>query len=245
MATNEKVRVLLSTLLLILLLPLTAKAVNLKTEVFSIQLPPNWSCEPNEGLFVCTDEKAPRQKPGVIIFQYSQAGPSDTIEKFREQLQRPRSIKGPQGVPLLSRIISMQDKNINGQNWFEALHFEGELADYYTYYVATRRGDLQFLMSLSAHKSEWEKIRPQFDRTISSIQLFTSAQSTNTAATPNPPGVDAPIGMPQPGGAGSVVAPTLGERFPQMLNGLSRNQWILIGAVLISCLMILYALKKD
>lgn len=243
MATKEKVS-LITLLFLALTLPFAANAVSLKTEVFSLQLPQNWSCEPNDGLFVCTDQKAPRQKPGVIIFQYDEAGPGDTIAKFREDLKKPRAIKGAQGVPLLSRIISMEDKNIAGQIWFEALHFEGELQEYYTYYLATRRGDLQFLMTLTGHKSEWERYRPMFESTINSVQLFTPTTSSNSKIQ-NPASFNAPAGLPQPGGAAGGAAPTLGERFPKMLDGMGRNQWMLIGAVLVSALMILYALKKD
>lgn len=205
-------------------------------------MPRNWSCDPDQGLYVCTDSSAPRQKPGVIVFQYGEAGPTDTIEQVRSRLQKPRAIKGKQGVPLLSRVVSIQDKNINGQNWLEALHFESELADYYTYYLATRRGDLQFLMSLSAHNSEWDKYRPMFERTINSLRLFTPKSQPQAQQIRNPPAVNQASGLPQQAGNAPL---TLGERFPTMLQGMSRNQWILVGAVILSVLMILYALRKD
>lgn len=242
----KKKEIILSLLGFLILLGFSSvHAFEIRTQDFYIKFPTDWKCDQETNLFVCTENSSSRQKSGVIVFQFGNAGPLDTLDQFRTRLKAPRSIKGKGGLPLLSRVVSMQDKNINGQTWFEALHFEGELPDYYTYYVATRRGDLQFLMTLTAHTSRWSEYKPLFERTIGSLQLTNSAQPRASGnlgqGAPPPP-------MPQ-GGAPMPVAsapPTaMGTATPGLIGGFKKSTLILFGAVIAAALMILYALKAD
>lgn len=240
----KKKEVILSILTLVILnFALKASAFEVRTNEFYVKFPSNWSCDQDSNLYVCTEQSASRQKPGVIVFQFGKASSLDTIDQFRTRLKTPRSIKGKGGLPLLSRVVSIQDRVINGHNWFESLHFEGELPEYYTYYLATRRGDMQFLMTLTAHSSEWDAYRPLFEGTIASIQL-TNPLGSATTKSPQAQAPPQDLMAPQPMG-GSETSFNLGERFPEVLSNMKKSTWVLMGSIIAACLMLLYAIKAD
>lgn len=234
MAKKEKI----VFILLLIFLPLFAQSFEINTQNFYVRFPQNWSCDQDTNLFVCTEDSKQRRKPGVIVFQFGPAGPLDSLAQFRNRLQAPRSIKGENGLPTLSRVISMQSKQINGQEWFESLHFEGELPDFYTYYIATRRGDMQYLMTLTAHKSEWQRYKPLFEQTIASIQVRNPAQQS----TPAQPRAQAPTATRPTAGQPTVPANTE-TNFISKLKAGNKSSWILVGAAIAALLMIVYAIK--
>ncbi len=237
MAKKEKVKTLL--LLLFLLLPAQSFGFLLDATNFRIQFPQNWSCTPDTNIFICTEDSKEKLKPGVIIFQYGPAGPLDTVDQFRTRLSKPRPFKTKDGLPGMSRVISLQNKNINGQTWFESLHFESEIPDYYTYYLATRRGNMQFLMTLTSHKDQWAKYKQDFERTMASVQLRNPTQAAPAQA--QIPTNNGQMAIPQ--GQVHTQNQSFLQSLPEKLKSGNKNSWILIGAVIGACLMLLYAIK--
>ena len=214
-----------------------ASALNLKTEDFAISLPSDWTCDPDESLVICTETESKGKRAAIVLINYKNAGPTENLADFRNRLNKPKSSKVTGGAPRLSRVVSFQDRMINGLTWIEALHFEGELPDYYTYYLATRKSGKFFLVSLSANKKSWDKYRPQFENIIASLQILTPAPNQNLADS-DAGDFNAPV---------PVGAPESESQFANLKNvtkGLTPAKLFLIAAVIVGSLLVLYALKS-
>ncbi len=218
-----------------------AQAMELNTDQISVQFPPSWSCDLDGSSFLCSDKSEGRQKSAVVLIHQKIAGPAENMDLFRTQLKAPKSPKGKDGTPVLSRLVSFQDRSIQGQTWVEALHFEGELPEFFTYYLATRKGNHAFLVTLSAHQSQWEKYRPVFEKIIDSMQVFGNA-ATDT--------LDANIRAGKVNPDGSPIDPLSAEQMAGgdsglfgFAHGLSPAKIFLMVAVVAACLAGLYFFK--
>ena len=212
-----------------------AWALNMETEDFAIQLPDGWSCDPDESVIVCTELNDERRKSAIVLINYKTAGPTDTLAEARSRLNKPKSTRVENGAPRLSRVVSFQDRSINGLTWIEALHFEGELPDYYTYYLATKKSGKFFLITLSAFKGAWDKYRPQFENIIASLRIVAPEPSDSSGAVPM-------AGM----GGDQVPTPEMNEissgKLP-LAEGLSPAKLMLLGGVILLGLVALYAMR--
>ena len=212
-------------------------ALNLKTEDFAINLPSGWTCDPDESLVICTEVSSKRKKAAIVLINFKKAAPTETLADFRNRLNKPKSSQVTGGAPRLSRVVSFQDRVINSLTWIEALHFEGELPDYYTYYLATRKSGKFFLISLSAHKKSWDKYRPQFENIIASLRILTPEPSANMADT-GPADYNAPVPDLPPPAEGQFA------KLKNVTQGLSPAKLFLFAAVIIGSLLVLYAFKS-
>lgn len=213
----------------------TGNALNLQTDDFAINLPTGWTCDPDESLVICTEANSGRQKSAIILINYKNAGVTETLAEFRNRLSKPKSTQVANGAPRLSRVVSFQDRVINGLTWIEALHFEGELPDYYTYFLATRKSKKFFLITLSAHKASWDKYRPMFENIIASLRIL----------TPEP----TPQAMPEPSMDLSNAPPMQETKsqykgLKEMTKGLSPARLFLYASIILGCLLVLYAFRS-
>lgn len=207
-------------------------ALDLKTDDFAIRLPETWSCDPDQAVFICTDSNA--QKSAIVLINYSEASPADTMEQFTDRLRSPRMQKTASGQQIVSRVVSYQERQIGDQNWIESIHFEGEMADYYTYYLATLRPPKAFLITLSAHKDDWDKYRPIFENIISSISVFSQSQIATS---------DSQMQIQQ-NENDNVVAPTNDSPNDLVSEPMRVSHIFLIGAIVTFGFVALYALRS-
>lgn len=150
--------------ILSLLISFSAQAFEIKTAVLEMTLPAPWECKSESDIWICDEDNGIRQKSAIILVQSRKALPKETYNYFRQQLKTPRSVTGKSGNPILSKVESIKDRNLNGHEWFEALHFEGELEGFYTAYIATRRGEQAYLVTMSAHKDKWMSYKAIFEQ---------------------------------------------------------------------------------
>jgi hypothetical protein len=159
----------------------------LKTDTIRIHFPQPWQCAFEKNMWVCEEKINQVQKPAIILVQSQLARAKETHAYFSEQLKQPRQSSGKRG-PVLSTVVSFGDRVINGQKWFEAIHAEGELEAYYTHYLAARRGNYSYLVTMSSHKPKWNIYKPIFDQVAASIQPLVSpiAAQAPAASTSEP-----------------------------------------------------------
>ena len=227
-------------IIIALLIGLPTFGFQLKTEELAMDLPKPWECKAEKELWLCDEQTSGRQKNVVILVQARKALPKETYNYFRDQLKAPRSSKGKSGTPLLSRVVSMQDRIINGVQWFEAIHFDGELDGYYTQYIATRRGDFSYLITMSAHKAKWDGYKNIFQSITSSLRALAPDVVTVTQVTQT----NTPINVQNPSAAQFKPTSPLHEPLNLPIPGLTPFRLILFFGLAIAGYLFLYALRS-
>jgi hypothetical protein len=224
---------------LTLLLSVQAWATLIETELFSVNVPDGWTCNPGESVFICMEDQAAGKRSAVIVINFSRARPQDTIEDFTRSLSVPRLRTTAANVQLRSRVISIENRQVNNKLWVHSTHFEGELPDYYTYYLGSRSDSHVFLITMSSHESEWEKNRKLFDAVIPTLHVHSVNLPTENAASD-----------------GQAISDTVGSievgKMPSPANGnaslaggrITRSHIFLLVSVVVFGLVLLYALRS-
>jgi hypothetical protein len=163
-----------------LLLPLVAFGPNgaradthtFSNSFISFRLPDSWDCDLEETEWVCNETRGLRH-PAIIIMAAKEAGPDDTLDQYFDHLARPKFLTDDKGQRLrLSVVQSIRREDIGGQTWVASTQFESEIANFYTEYYATVKGNVAVLVTLSAHKTVHKGLMATFRDIVGSLQVF-------------------------------------------------------------------------
>jgi hypothetical protein len=136
----------------------------------SFQLPDSWECALQTSDWVCNErEGAPFA--AIMIITAKEAGSEDTLDQYYDYLAQPKTVINGDKRTLRSKIISVRRSTIGGQEWIDSEHFESELPNYYTHYLATVKGKVAIVVTLSAVRTVYQGMASQFAAAVNSLQV--------------------------------------------------------------------------
>lgn len=147
-----------------------AQARTFANSYISFDLPNDWDCKMEGTEWVCEEEDSERHI-AIIIMTAKEAGPGDTLDEYYDHLAQTKTLTDGDRPLRRSRIRSLQRNRIDGQEWIDCEQFESELPNYVTRYLATVKGDVAVLITLSAHRTTYSSMGSTFDAVIGSLQV--------------------------------------------------------------------------
>lgn len=154
-----------------------------RTAFFDITLPKGWSCALDGTETVCQSSDPPPHNAIIIAAMKYRNAQRDTLAAYRQHLETPQSQTLEDGTVMTSRIDHLGAITLEGRSWVDATHFESEIANYETRYLATVTVQLGILITFSAHRSSFEAYQPVFEKAVRSLNVY----QRYDGAAENPP----------------------------------------------------------
>jgi hypothetical protein len=174
----------------------------------SFELPPNWDCKREGTEWLCISQFSAKAKEAIIILTAKEVGPTDTLPAYMAHLKEPRTLPSKAGPSTPSKVLHVQQRNINNHPWIDGLHLGSEVTTYYTRYLATVKERIAILVTFSAHRSHYTQYSNDFIRAIESLRVTASKDMMARPTSPGKVG-RGHIGSPLPGPGGGQF-----EQFP-------------------------------
>jgi hypothetical protein len=159
-----------------------ASAKLFKNTYVQFELPENWNCSVEGTEWVCASKDKNDSKESTIILTAKDAGPQDSFAAYETHLRTPRRVHLDNGKTLNSEIRHVRQRKINDHPWIDSLHLGSEIPGYYTRYLATIKGRLAILVTLSAHQKFFTKYSNDYFKAIESLRVTATSFSANTLA---------------------------------------------------------------
>lgn len=167
-------------ILLVLCFSTSAFAKSFTNEYIQFELPPGWQCMLEGSEYVCQSDNADRKKEAIIILAAKKRGPQDSLAQYQAYLKKTKTYQLPGAKTQRSEPKSVTTRDINNQQWVDALHLASEVPGFYTRYLATTKADIGVAVTFSVTKSMYAAYKDMFDAVIKSMRVFRS-QKTNLA----------------------------------------------------------------
>lgn len=189
----------LSFALLALLVANPSVAKPFSTSYLTLQIPDSWKCEAIAQSWVCRSTTAAEQNSAALVLTAKQASPEDHLQNLEKQLSRQRTVKGPKGVLVSSRLEWSRQITLAGVKWLEAQQKNSEINGFYSYYLATVANGKTILLNINYEASQAKVFFPLLTKIRDSIVLKQAEpgelQPLPLGAEPTPPVV---VVQPQP-----------------------------------------------
>jgi hypothetical protein len=181
-----------------LIFSLGANAKLFSNSYVSFDLPPNWDCKREGTEWLCISQFSTKAKEAIIILTAKEVGPTDTLAQYMAHLKEPRSLPAKAGPPTPSKVLHVQQRNVNNHPWVDGLHLGSEVTTYYTRYLATIKDRIAILVTFSAHRSHYTQYSNDFIRAIESLRVTATKDMMPQARTASPDKTKGHIGTPIP-----------------------------------------------
>ena len=139
------------------------------SSVFEFDLPKDWKCIREGTDTVCRSDGSPKSAVCILTMKYR--GPNDTPEAYTKHLSLPRQSKSGDGNIVKSEVVRVGRRWIKGYTWTTGLHFQSEVTNYFTEYLAVVTSHVAVLVTFSAHKDFLEKHRAEFETMMSTLRV--------------------------------------------------------------------------
>ena len=182
-------------------LPTQIRAIDMKesklleTDYLTTQVPKNWNCQLDNTKWLCRS-KDPKYKSRMLVsIAAKQSSPEESLKNFLSYFGATKTATSQEGRTIISKVLSAKPVYVNNIEWVEAVHFEGEVPNYYTHYMTTLYGGVTILLRLSAHKDLFESMKPIFTSIILNTRLkklgkiFPLRKSSRGENTISPPAI--------------------------------------------------------
>ncbi|MCB0421685.1 MAG: hypothetical protein KDD61_11860 [Bdellovibrionales bacterium] len=167
-----------SILCLLLVMHTTAEAKLFRNSYVSFELPSNWNCHLEGTEWLCISKYAKKAKEAMIILTAKEVGPADNIASYMSYLKGARSIPGPNGQPIPSKVIHVKERRIANHVWVDGMHTGSEVNAYYSRYLATVKDKIAILVTFSAHQKLYTKYSQDFLKAIQSLRVVAGSSLT-------------------------------------------------------------------
>lgn len=166
--------------------PVLAKTF--KTPFIRFELPPNWSCQPEELDWVCQPDNPAERSEALVIVVTKQVNPiDDTLPKYEGVLKTPRDMRDLLGNSYKSEIKFARVRPIKGQPWADGLQLGSEIPKFYTRYLASTKEDkVAGLVSYSIAESVFPKWGPVLDNMIETLEITFDPNAFNELVKAGP-----------------------------------------------------------
>ncbi len=197
---------------LLLLVPHeSANAKTFRNAYVSFDLADRWDCTLEQTEWVCRTNPGPTDsREAVIILTAKEVGPSDSLNAYQQHLKTARSIFSRSGQAIQSRILKVEQRNINQHPWVDGMHEASEIPNYYTRYLATTKDKIAVLVTFSAHKLHYSKYSSDFYKAIESLRVIATKNLMGGAGAGG-------AGVPGSGmlGSGNSGSMGMGDELPE------------------------------
>ncbi len=165
---------------LILVASTHAEAKIFRNAYVSFVLPDSWKCLLEHTEWVCKSESDKESKEAIIVLTAKETGPTDSFDAYAQHLGSALTpSSGPaQGIPSKVQAAPKQIA-INNHTWVDGLHLHGEVANYFTRYLATIKDKIAILVTYSAHKDHYAKYSTDFFSSVQSLQVIATKNLMN------------------------------------------------------------------
>lgn len=143
----------------------------LETSYLTAKIPDHWDCHLANQQWVCRSQVKGYGSRVVASFVAKRASPEESIENFLTHFKSPKSIASKSGRSVVSKVVSVNKVTVNNVGWVQAVHFQGEVPNYYTYYMATVHKGVAVAIQFSSHKDVFKTMKPYFTRVVFSLRL--------------------------------------------------------------------------
>jgi len=142
-----------------------------RTSYFELALPPGWRCEREGTEHVCAPATPPPHE-AIIILAAKLRNQNDNREAYTRHLLQPREFTAKDGTAIRSDIVHVRELRIGSFTWVDGLHFQSEVPNYYTRYLATGTAQIGVLITFSAHRDSFEAQSPKLEAAIRSMTIY-------------------------------------------------------------------------
>lgn len=149
-----------------------------RTTYFEFAVPKDWVCDLQGKETVC---KPPGNEPydAIIILAAKYRNQDDTRDAYERHLLQPQVIKLRDGSDHASEVVRVRRASIGNYNWVDGLHFQSEVQNYYTRYLATVTSHISVLITYSYyHKVEPKRVR-ELEAVVESLRIFQRPSAFN------------------------------------------------------------------
>ena len=157
---------------MILALPNLASAKTFTSQFSEFELPLGWECALEGSEWVCQSEDKDRKKEAIIILAAKYRGEQDSLDQYQAYLKKPKTFQLPGGKTQISEAKSVALKQINNQQWVDALHLASEVPGFYTRYLATVKDNLGIAVTFSVAKDHYYAYQDIFEKVVATLKVF-------------------------------------------------------------------------
>lgn len=165
----------------------TTKAAELKTKTFktdfiSFELSDQWTCAMDGSEYVCRPLAEAKKPDAIIIIAAKIPGTDDNVKAYYNYLKKPKKITDFKGQTFSSKVSLIKYKEIENEQWVDAIHLSSELSNFYTRYLASVKNGIAILVTYSIAKSRHQMYSAELNKMISSIKVL--AKPPQVVTTP-------------------------------------------------------------
>jgi hypothetical protein len=135
------------------------------TDIFELDLAPDWACDLDETEWVCRKGRPPTVSIAVIAMKRRNV--EDNLDAYEEHLRHPE----PNKDGTVPELRSLTRRRLAGHEWVEAVQLSSEIANYVTIYMATNTSQVGVLATFSFHKDHEAEQRNDIDFMLSSLRI--------------------------------------------------------------------------
>tara|TARA_R110002049_G_scaffold177379_1_gene344502 strand:+ start:392 stop:1162 length:771 start_codon:yes stop_codon:yes gene_type:complete len=168
----RKTNISLSIFFLFIGLSFNAYGKLFTSQFCEFQLPPGWECALEGSEWVCQSTNDQRKKEAIIILAAKERGPQDSMMEYQAYLKKNKTFMLPGGKTQVSEPKDIKVREVNGQQWVDALHLASEVPGFYTQYLATVKESLGIAVTFSVGKDFYDAYRGVFENIIASMRVF-------------------------------------------------------------------------
>jgi len=139
---------------------------------FEFELQPGWQCA-REGMeTICSVGPKPHSAIAILALKYR--GKEDSLEAYQKHLDKPITIETSDRKTMVSELRELRRRWISDHEWVESVHYQSEVPNYVTHYLATVTSHLGMLVTFSAHKDRYEQYKREFYPMVESLIVYQS-----------------------------------------------------------------------
>lgn len=158
-----------------------AEAKLFRNSYVSFELPNNWNCTMKNTEWLCRSLKDKERREAIIVLTAKSKNAGDNLEEYQNYLKTPRQVVLSPTLSLKSEVQDVELRTINAIPWVDGWHYESELKNYYTRYVATVKSKLAILVTFSAHRKQYTKYSRDFFKAIQSLRVVADPKADSIA----------------------------------------------------------------
>jgi len=174
---------LLGLLSLLLIIFISNKSYSLETSYLTADSS-SWNCEFNPPQWTCVNKNY--SKRAILTVNSQIADDTKSLKMVAKFLNKTRARKNNRGITELSKIIFFKQSNYAGKIALEALHYQGELSNYYSHYIILFVDDLLINYSFHAHKDIYKSVDNDFIKFVNSSKFKDQTLREQPAAQTEP-----------------------------------------------------------
>ncbi len=141
---------------------------------FEFALPAGWRCR-HEGTETTCRPSGDGPSDSLIILTAKYRNDDDNLDAYLAHLAEGRRWRDDvSGRQIAARVDSNRIRDIGHYRWVDAVHFESEVPNYYTRYLATVTTHIGVVITFSTHQRVAEQRFAEIDRCVESLRIFQS-----------------------------------------------------------------------